>query len=147
MRAPFSVFLHSLIGAYALLLGAAAPAGNFAGSGLVGIWRNASHARDPNVMSLTEIRADGSFTAEFRHYENCTVSWTQRETGTWSVERNIYTVTTEKVGGKTVNFTHQYGLEAVTTRQYRARDLSTGQLFVETRVASFAFPRCFRGGV
>ncbi len=147
MRRRYSAFLQALIGGFALLLGGAAPANNFVGSGLVGIWRNAAHARDPNVMSLTEIRSDGSFTAEFRHYENCTVSWTQRETGTWSVERNIYLVTTQKVDGKAVSFTHQYGLEAVTTRQYRARDLSTAELLVETRVDAFAFPRCFRGGV
>ena len=133
---------YFLTGAIALLLGGAAPA-----PALVGIWRNDSHPRDTSVLSLTEYRADGSFVARYRRYNNCDVTWSQTESGTWSMAGNINTVTTKKIDGKDVAYVHQFGVEVLSAQQYRARDLASGQLSVETRVPSGALPRCFQGGI
>src|ERR1051326_7027085 len=66
---------------------------------LVGIWFSAFQPDEPNVMSLIEFNADGTFREEFRKCANGDFIGYQTESGTWSVVGDVEHVRAEEING------------------------------------------------
>ena len=113
---------------------------------LVGFWLGQGQpGLAANIVYVTEIRADGTFTSEFRKYENCRIVETNRESGTWSLNGKVQEMVTTDVNGTRVNFGNTFTIELLTDTEQRARLQKNDYLFVEKRLARFEFPPCQDG--
>ena len=78
MRSPtLSILMAALVFAASTAPLAAEPT-------FVGIWYSAFQPDEPNVMSLIEFKADGTFYEEFRKCQNGDFVGYQTESGTWT---------------------------------------------------------------
>lgn len=96
---------------------------------------------------LTINRSDGSFTTEFREYNNCELVSVQIETGKWSISGNILTKKTLAVNGRPVSeidyYTDTYTITELNVPQMRLVHEKTGQDWTLKRVdKDFTFPDC-----
>ena len=111
----------------------------------VGIWYSAFQPDEPNVMSLIEFKADGTFYEEFRKCENGDYVGFQTESGAWSVADGVEHVTAEMINGTPAKVEDIYKIELLTDSERRIRLDPQGYVFVGHRVASFDFPACPSG--
>jgi hypothetical protein len=135
-----------------LVLSAAAAGGaGFAAAAdepsLVGIWYSAFQPDEPDVMSLIEFRADGTFREEFRKCRSGDVVGKQFESGTWSVADGTEHTVTDTINGDAAQVEDSYRIESLTPTERRIRMESKDQdyEFVGHRVETFEFPDCFTG--
>ena len=112
---------------------------------MLGIWYSTGQPFDPNVVSLTDFRADGTFTAEFRKYDGCRVTFDQRESGTWTTGAGSKRMITLKVNGQPAYFDDEYKIEQLTDAEQRIYSAKLNYVFVEQRVQKFQFPACYYG--
>src|SRR5262249_15885260 len=68
---------------------------------MVGIWFSAFQPDEPNVMSLIEFNADGTFREEFRKCDNGDFVGYQTESGTWSVAGDVEHIKANRINGST----------------------------------------------
>ena len=122
------------------------PAAAATAPSLVGFWLGQGQPGLPgNIVYVTEIRADGTFSSEFRKYENCRIIETNRENGTWTLNGKVQEMITTDVNGTRVNFANTFTIERLTDTEQRARLQKNDYLFVEKRLARFEFPPCQDG--
>jgi hypothetical protein len=132
--------------AFLAALGFAAVASPLAAEpSFVGIWYSAFQPDEPNVMSLIEFRADGTFNEEFRKCENGDYVGFQTESGTWSVADGVEHITAEIINGTPSKVEDTYKIEMLTDTERRIRLDPQGYVFVGHRVATFEFPACPSG--
>ena len=124
-----------------VLMRAAAPAP----AAVTGIWYGKGQPDDPDIVFIDFFGANGSFIAEFRKYDGCTITWRQIESGTWTMRGDIQVVRKTSVNGEAVDVEEQYRVEAVTATEIRTRHIPTGYLFIEKRMPRFEFPNCSAG--
>lgn len=92
-------------------------------------------------------RANGTFSVEFREFENCHPKYFQTETGRWSVSGGIITDKTLAINSKPVPdtpyFTDTYKIIELTDSKMRILHEKSGQEWTLERVtADFNFPDC-----
>jgi hypothetical protein len=114
---------------------------------LVGIWYSAFQPDEPDVMSLIEFRADGTFREEFRKCQDGHAVGKQLESGMWSVTDGMEHTVTDMINGDAVQVEDVYRIESLTPTERRIRMESKDQdyEFVGHRVETFEFPDCFTG--
>src|SRR5882672_5635461 len=66
---------------------------------MVGIWFSPFQPDEPNVMSLIEFKADGTFQEEFRKCDNGEFIGFQTEAGDWSVSNDVEHITAKLING------------------------------------------------
>ena len=111
----------------------------------VGIWYSANQPDEPDVMSMIEFKADGTFYEEFRKCENGSVVGYQFESGTWSVMDGIERLRVDRMNGSAVRIEGTYEIEALTESERRIRMVPEGLVFISHRVSKFEFPDCPSG--
>ena len=139
LRQPFA--RGSILLLLLLLFRAAAPAP----ASIAVIWYGTVQPDDPALVYIDFFAANVSFISEFRKYDGCTIAWRQIESGTWSMHGDMQVIHKTAVDGEPVDVEQEYRLESVSRTELRARHLPTGYLFVEKRIARFAFPNCGAG--
>jgi hypothetical protein len=112
---------------------------------LVGIWYSPFQPDEPNVMSLIEFKADGTFQEEFRKCENGEFVGYQTEAGTWSVSDDVEHINAAFINGDPATAQADYKIVALTDTERRIRMDPQGLIFVGHRVPSFEFPNCATG--
>lgn len=113
----------------------------------VGLWYGQDDEQVKGVLLqyLTLYRADGTYTAEFRHYEYCVLVGQWIEQGTWKREGNRMVAVTVESNGEDLDppRVHEYVVESESFTLLNYRHLGTGILFRERRVnVDFEFPAC-----
>jgi hypothetical protein len=77
---------------------------------MIGLWYGEGY--QPLFKSrfqwLMDRRADGTFEVEFRHYEECRLTYRSVETGTWSADSAQYVSRTLTINSRPVNVEHVY---------------------------------------
>lgn len=136
-------FKTSLLAASLLLLGLSAP--SFAEPTLVGIWYSPFQPDEPNVMSLIEFNADGTFHEEFRKCDNGDFVGYQTEAGTWSVSDEVEHINANVINGDPATAEADYRIVSLTDTERRIRMDPQGYIFVGHRVMTFEFPECATG--
>jgi hypothetical protein len=111
----------------------------------VGIWYSAFQPDEPNVMSLIEFKADGTFFEEFRKCQGGDYIGYQTESGTWSVADGVEHIKADMINGSPTNVQDTYKIELLTDSERRIRLDPEGYIFVGHRVAKFEFPACPSG--
>jgi len=109
----------------------------------VGIWYSAYQPDEPNVISLIEFKADGTFYEEFRKCSDGDFVGYQFESGTWSVMDGIERVMVKMINGDAANVEDTYAVELLTDSERRIR--MDDRTFVSHRVERFEFPQCPTG--
>jgi len=111
----------------------------------VGIWYSANQPDEPNVMSLIEFQADGTFREEFRKCENGSVVGFQTESGNWTLKDGVERLMVTTLNGETAQINGLYRVVLLTDTERRIRMEPDGMEFVSHRVSKFAFPDCPSG--
>ncbi|HEX3484245.1 MAG TPA: lipocalin family protein [Micropepsaceae bacterium] len=132
-----------LLAATLALLGLAAP--SVAEPTLVGIWYSPFQPDEPNVMSLIEFKADGTFHEEFRKCENGEFVGFQTEAGTWSISGDVEHINANLINGDPATAQADYKIVSLTDTEKRIRMDSQGFEFIGHRVLDFEFPTCATG--
>lgn len=122
-------------------LAAADPA--LAQPSFVGIWYSAFQPDEPNVISLIEFKADGTFYEEFRKCSDGDFIGYQFESGTWSVMDGVERVMVKMINGDAADLVDTYTVELLTDSERRIR--MEDRTFVSHRVERFEFPSCPNG--
>jgi hypothetical protein len=139
MRSPtLSILMAALVFAASTAPLAAEPT-------FVGIWYSAFQPDEPNVMSLIEFKADGTFYEEFRKCQNGDFVGYQTESGTWTVRDGVEHISADKINGSPAMIEDMYKVELLTDMERRIRLDPEGYVFVGHRVAKFEFPACPSG--
>ena len=112
---------------------------------LVGIWYSPFQPDEPNVMSLIEFRADGTFREEFRKCDAGNFVGYQTESGTWSVTGDIEQLVSDQINGDSAKVEGTYKILTLTDTERRIRLDPQGYVFIGHRVESFKFPDCPTG--
>ena len=112
---------------------------------LVGIWYSPFQPDEPNVMSLIEFRADGTFHEEFRKCDAGNFVGYQTESGTWSVTGDIEQLVSDQINGDAAKVEGTYKILTLTDTERRIRLDPQGYVFIGHRVESFKFPDCPTG--
>ena len=112
---------------------------------LVGIWYSPFQPDEPNVMSLIEFRADGTFREEFRKCADGNFIGYQTESGTWSVTGDIEQLVSNQINGDAAKVEGNYKMLILTDTERRIRLDPQGYVFVGHRVEKFEFPDCATG--
>jgi hypothetical protein len=128
-----------------LVLAVALVAPAFAEPTFVGIWYSANQPDEPDVMSLIEFQADGTFREEFRKCENGNVVGFQTESGTWTVKDGFDRLMVTMLNGEAAPINGLYRVVALTDTERRIRMEPDGLEFVSHRVSKFEFPDCPSG--
>jgi hypothetical protein len=123
-----------------LVLALSAPA--IAEPTLVGIWYSPFQPDEPNVMSLIEFEADGTFHEEFRKCAAGDFIGYQTESGTWSVSGDVEHVAADMINGERAQVENDYKIVMLTDTQRRIQLEPQGLVFIGHRVMSFEFPDC-----
>jgi hypothetical protein len=123
------------------------PAPSSAEPTLVGIWYSPFQPDEPNVMSLIEFLADGTFHEEFRKCDKGEFVGYQTESGTWSVAGDIEHIKADHINGDPAQAEADYVIVALTDTERRIRMDQSGKMyeFVGHRVMKFEFPDCATG--
>ena len=121
------------------------PAPLMAEPSLVGIWYSAFQPDEPNVMSLVEFRADGTFHEEFRKCDKGEVIGYQTESGTWSVSGDVEHVVADRINGDRTQVEDNYKIIVLTETERRIRLDPPGYVFIGHRIRKFEFPDCATG--
>ena len=132
-----------LLSAAVILCGSAMP--SVAEPTLVGIWYSPFQPDEPNVMSLIEFRADGTFREEFRKCADGNFVGYQTESGTWSVTGDIEQLVSNQINGDAAKVEGNYKILILTDTERRIRLDPQGYVFVGHRVDKFEFPDCATG--
>ena len=139
MRSPtLSILMAALVFAASTAPLAAEPT-------FVRIWYSAFQPDEPNVMSLIEFKADGTFYEEFRKCQNGDFVGYQTESGTWTVRDGVEHISADKINGSPAMIEDMYKVELLTDMERRIRLDPEGYVFVGHRVAKFEFPACPSG--
>src|SRR5882724_8884871 len=112
---------------------------------LVGIWYSPFQPDEPNVMSLIEFKADGTFREEFRKCDNGDFVGFQTEAGTWSVADDVEHIAADVINGDPATAEADYKIVSLTDTERRIRMDPQGFIFVGHRVMTFEFPDCATG--
>jgi hypothetical protein len=112
---------------------------------LVGIWYSPFQPDEPNVMSLIEFRADGTFREEFRKCDDGNFVGYQTESGTWSVTGDIELIIADQINGDAAKVEGSYKILILTDTERRIRLDPQGYVFIGHRVQNFEFPDCANG--
>ena len=112
---------------------------------LVGIWYSPYQPDEPNVMSLIEFRADGTFHEEFRKCDDGNFIGYQTESGTWSVMGDLEQIVTDRINGDPAKVEGSYKILVLTDFERRIRLEPQGYVFIGHRVQNFEFPDCANG--
>ena len=112
---------------------------------LIGIWYSPFQPDEPNVMSLIEFRADGTFREEFRKCDNGDVVGYQTESGTWSVSGNVEHIVADRINGDRTQVESTYDITMLTDSERRIRLDPQGYIFIGHKVTKFEFPDCATG--
>jgi len=112
---------------------------------LVGIWYSPFQPDEPNVMSLIEFRADGTFREEFRKCDDGNFVGYQTESGTWSVTGDLEEIVADQINGDMAKVEGSYKILALTDTERRIRLDPQGYVFIGHRVQNFEFPDCATG--
>jgi hypothetical protein len=112
---------------------------------LVGIWYSPFQPDEPNVMSLIEFRADGTFREEFRKCDGGNFVGYQTESGTWSVTGDIEQIIADQINGDAAKIEGSYKILILTDTERRIRLDPQGYVFIGHRVQNFEFPDCATG--
>ena len=112
---------------------------------LVGIWYSPFQPDEPNVMSLIEFRADGTFREEFRKCADGNFVGYQTESGTWSVTGDIEQLVSNQINGDAAKVEGNYKILILTDTERRIRLDPQGYVFIGHRVDKFEFPDCATG--
>ena len=96
---------------------------------------------------LTIINTDGTFSAEFREYDDCLLRYVQTEKGTWTVSAGGYISQTITVNGHPVfkmdDYKHSFKVLKLDDRKVRYVNEGSGQEWTAQRVTQdFKFPDC-----
>ncbi|HXJ00630.1 MAG TPA: lipocalin family protein [Micropepsaceae bacterium] len=133
----------SLLAASLALLGLTVP--SVAEPTLVGIWFSPFQPDEPNVMSLIEFKADGTFHEEFRKCDKGDFVGFQTEAGTWSVNNDVEHINANVINGDPATAQADYKIVSLTDTERRIRMDPQGYIFVGHRVTDFEFPECATG--
>ena len=125
------------------LLGMSTP--SVAGPTLVGIWYSPFQPDEPNVMSLIEFKADGTFHEEFRKCDKGELVGYQTEAGTWSVSDDVEHLSADFINGDAATAQADYRIVSLTDTERRIRMDPQGFVFIGHRVTNFKFPDCATG--
>ena len=136
---PYVMKIRAGVVAITCLLAAAAPAFAFE---LAGIWYGRGQPDDPDVVSLVELKADGTFRSEFRKYDKCKLLWRQTETGTWTAEGASQHFVVQTVDDRPVHIDEFYTTDMLSNTEQHVRLADEAFMFMEHRVAAFEFPDC-----
>jgi len=112
---------------------------------LVGIWFSPFQPDEPNVMSLIEFRADGTFREEFRKCDDGNFVGYQTESGTWTVTGDIEEIVADQINGDAAKVEGSYKILTLTDTERRIRLDPQGYVFIGHRVENFKFPDCPTG--
>jgi hypothetical protein len=112
---------------------------------LIGIWYSPFQPDEPNVMSLIEFRADGTFHEEFRKCDAGNFVGYQTESGTWSVTGDIEQLISDQINGDSAKVEGNYKILILTDTERRIRLDPQGYVFIGHRVEKFEFPDCATG--
>src|SRR5947207_15895990 len=88
---------------------------------LVGIWYSPFQPDKPNVMSLIEFRADGTFHEEFRKCDDGNFIGYQTESGTWPVMGDLEQIVTDRINGDQAKVDGSYNILVFTDLECRIR--------------------------
>jgi len=135
--------MRTYLGPLLIALTLATPA--LAQPSFVGIWYSPNQPDEPNVMSLIEFAADGTFREEFRKCDNGTVAGFQTESGTWLVKDGLERLMVTMVNGEAAHINGIYRVVLLTDTERRIRMEPDGLEFVSHRVSKFEFPDCPSG--
>lgn len=125
------------------LLGMSTP--SVAAPTLVGIWYSPFQPDEPNVMSLIEFKADGTFHEEFRKCDKGELVGYQTEAGTWSVSDDVEHLSADFINGDAATAQADYTIVSLTDTERRIRMDPQGFVFIGHRVTNFKFPDCATG--
>ncbi len=114
-------------------------------SSMVGIWFSPFQPDEPNVMSLIEFNADGTFREEFRKCADGDFVGYQTESGTWSVAGEVEHIRASEINGTPAVAEADYKIVMLTDSERRIRMDPQGYEFVGHRVLKFDFPECPNG--
>ena len=112
---------------------------------LIGIWYSPFQPDEPNVMSLIEFRADGTFREEFRKCDNGDFIGYQTESGTWQVVDDLERIKADIINGDPASAEAEYRIVLLTDTERRIRMEPQGLIFIGHRVMRFEFPDCATG--
>jgi len=112
---------------------------------MVGIWFSPFQPDEPNVMSLIEFSADGTFHEEFRKCDNGDFVGYQTESGTWSINGDVEHIKADSINGSNAAAEADYIILMLTDTERRIRMDPQGYVFVGHRVSKFDFPDCPNG--
>jgi hypothetical protein len=129
----------------AALAAVALPAPSFAEATLVGIWYSPFQPDEPNVMSMIEFRADGTFQEEFRKCDKGEFIGYQTESGTWWVMGEVEHISADRINGDPATADADYAIVLLTDTERRIRMDPQGYIFIGHRVNKFEFPACATG--
>lgn len=126
-----------------VLIGMLLAANGAATQDLTGRWYGEGYQGRRYLHHLSERKANGEFSAEFREYDDCKLVAQHAEVGHWSMKDGIYTVLTVLVDGKLARFIDAYTVESADDLVMRYRHTKNGRLYIGRRVgADFEWPAC-----
>jgi Lipocalin-like domain len=117
----------------------------YAQSSMVGIWFSPFQPDEPNVMSVIEFSADGTFHEEFRKCDNGDFVGYQTESGTWTVTGDVEHIRADQINGSTATAEADYKILMLSDTERRIRMDPQGYVFIGHRVTKFDFPDCPNG--
>src|SRR3954467_13026047 len=86
---------------------------------MLGIWFSPFQPDEPNVMSLIEFSADGTFHEEFRKCDDGDFVGYQTETGTWSVMGDVEHIKADTINGTPATAEAEYTIVILTDTERR----------------------------
>ena len=112
---------------------------------MIGIWFSPFQPDEPNVMSLIEFNADGTFHEEFRKCDKGDFVGYQTESGTWTVTGDVEHIIADRINGDAATAEADYKIVMLTDTERRIRMDPQGYVFIGHRVMKFDFPDCPNG--
>ena len=112
---------------------------------MIGIWFSPFQPDEPNVMSLIEFSADGTFREEFRKCADGDFIGYQTESGTWSINGDVEHIKADRINGDAATAEADYTIIMLTDTERRIRMDPQGYIFIGHRVMKFDFPDCPNG--
>lgn len=112
---------------------------------LTGRWYGEGYQARRYLHWNTERLRDGSFTVEFRRYEDCVLAESWVESGYWALTGNLYRTAITMVAGQPRSRLEEYRLESFGMNIMRYRHIRTGTAFTAVKLGGEAhWPECDR---